>query len=395
MAQETQIVPYVPWTLALCKEKLQFEEAFAEDTHCALIRPLQPRLVEKIVDLLKETQTKDRKNPLGDFAVVETENGEFAFVMNWPPSWKTNGNNELKKKFAKIAIYDEAKAVAKNEPAGILLWIRPVRPYLKKRLEGKEATYYCAPSSELRSRTEVSSAHAPEVQGACKFYATSPDGVIHEEEKLEIMSEYMEDHSDELTGDIRDVLLFARGFEDLLGSYFIKDCKLQESCIKIFGQWAPNLRTKWYDQKTNMNLKKAQEPIQDWVQIPPSIRKQLTWRMQSKETDIDGNIAEGMCHECSKTIELCKCYCSREHRAINSSELTCACGSKNLKKTIFTYPANCANKTVAGKTSETIQCRDCKAILSVKTPEVKIAPRGAKRSAPPDHVPEWTKRRRK
>ena len=145
-SQETQIVPYVPWTLALRKEKLQFEEDFAEDTYCALIRPLmQPRLVEKIVELLKATQTKARDNPLGDFAVVETGNGEFAFVMNWPPSWRTNGKTELEKKFAGIAIYDEA--TAKNKPAGILLWIRPVRPYLKKRLEGKEATYYRAPSS--------------------------------------------------------------------------------------------------------------------------------------------------------------------------------------------------------------------------------------------------------
>ena len=77
---------------------MQFEEAFAEGTHCALIRPLmQPRLVEKIVELLKETQTKDRKNPLGDFAVVKTENGEFAFVMNWPPPWRTNGTSEPKK----------------------------------------------------------------------------------------------------------------------------------------------------------------------------------------------------------------------------------------------------------------------------------------------------------
>ena len=375
MAQETQIVPYVP--------KLQFEEAFAEGTHCALIRPLQPRLVEKIVELLKATQTKARDNPLGDFAVVETENGEFAFVMNWPPSWRTNGKTELENKFAGIAIYDEAtaKAGAKKEPAGILLWIRTVKPYLKKRLEGKEATYYRAPSTASDER--------------CKFYATSPDGVIHEEEKLEIMSEYMEAHSDDLTGEIEDILFFARGFEDLLGSYFVNACKLQEKCIEIFGQWAPNLRTKWYTRPENMHLKAAREPIQFWYQIPPSIRKQLTLRMQSKATDINGNIAEGMCYECSKKIEVCACYCSREHVAINSSELTCACGSKNLKKTIFTYPANCANKTVAGKTSETIQCRDCNAILSVKTPEVKIAPRGAKRSAPPDHVPEWTKRRKK
>ena len=90
MAQETQIVPYVP--------KLQFEEAFAEGTHCALIRPLQPRLVEKIVELLKETQTKARDNPLGDFAVVETENGEFAFVMNWPPLMENERQHRTQKK---------------------------------------------------------------------------------------------------------------------------------------------------------------------------------------------------------------------------------------------------------------------------------------------------------
>ena len=215
-------MPYVP--------KLQFEEAFAEGTHCALIRPLYSKLVEKIVELLKETQTKDRKNPLGDFAVVKTENGEFAFVMNWPPSWRTNGKRELEDKFEKIAIYDEAtaKAGAKKEPAGILLWIRTVKPYLKKRLEGKEATYYRAHSTASDER--------------CKFYAISPDGDIKDEEKLEIMSEYMEDHSDELTGEIEDILFFARGFEDLLGSYFKKDCTLQNSCIQIFGQWAPNLR---------------------------------------------------------------------------------------------------------------------------------------------------------
>ena len=85
MAQETQIVPYVPWTLALRKEKLQFEEAFAEGTHCALIRPLYSKLVEKIVELLKETQTKDRKNPLGDFAVVKTEKGELLSSWTAPP----------------------------------------------------------------------------------------------------------------------------------------------------------------------------------------------------------------------------------------------------------------------------------------------------------------------
>ena len=155
------------------------------------------------------------------------------------------------------------------------------------------------------------------------------------------------------------------------------------------------LAHKMIQRRENMQLKKAQEPIQEWVQIPPSIRKQLTWRMQSKETDIDGNIAEGMCHECSTKIEVCACYCSNEHHAKNSSELTCACGSKNLKTTRFTYPQRCLIPMLAGKTSETIACRDCNAILSVKTPEVKISPRGAKRSAPPDHVPEWTKRRKK
>ena len=64
MAQETQIVPYVPWTLALRKEKLQFEEAFAEGAYCALIkRLLQRRLVKEIVELLKTTQSKPRKSP--------------------------------------------------------------------------------------------------------------------------------------------------------------------------------------------------------------------------------------------------------------------------------------------------------------------------------------------
>jgi len=372
MAQETQIVPYVP--------KLQFEEAFAEGTHCALIRPLQPRLVEKIVDLLKETQTKDRKNPLGDFAVVETENGEFAFVMNWPPSWRTNGKTELENKFAGIAIYDEAKAVAKNEPAGILLWIRPVRPYLKKRLEGKEATYY----------------RAPEVQGACKFYATSPDGVIHEEEKLEIMSEYMEGHSDELTGEIEDVLLFARGFEDLLGSYFKKDCTLQNSCIDIFGQWAPNLRTKWYDQDENKPLQMAQEPIQKWFQVPPNIVKKLTFRMQPKLKDAMGNIAEGMCYECRKKTPLCVCYCSDKHQEVNTSAITCKCGSTKFKETITTFPLKWPIKHLAGKTSVSKFCLECKTLVYMKPPELPsgITFRGNKRGPPPDHVPEWTKRRK-
>jgi len=372
MAQETQIVPYVPWTLALRKEILQFEPG--EGTYCALIKPLKPGLTTEIAKFARELQNSDRENPLGTFAIVE-HNGVY-LVMNWPKSWYTNGYNEVRHKFEKIGVFE---ADACNKKSGILLWIRPMHEYLKKRLENEDAQIYIGNADGRHMQRQFYVMHA----------TTLPDEI-----KLEIMTGWGDD-SDELTGDIEDVLLFAKAFQELIGAYFSRDDKLQESCIKIFGMWAPNLRTKWYTSPENMHLKAAQEPIQFWYQIPPSIRKQLTGRMQSKATDIDGNIAEGMCHECSKKIDVCACYCSKEHHAKNSSELTCKCGSKNLKKTSFTYPANCANKVVAGKTSETIQCRDCTAILSVQTPEVKISPRGAKRSAPPDHVPEWTKRRKK
>ena len=51
--------------------KMQFEEAFAEGTYCALIKPLlQRRLVKEIAELLKTMQSETRKYPLGDFAVI-------------------------------------------------------------------------------------------------------------------------------------------------------------------------------------------------------------------------------------------------------------------------------------------------------------------------------------
>jgi hypothetical protein len=367
MAQETQMVPYVPWTLALRKEKLEFEPG--ENTYCALIKPLKLGLATEIATLAKGLQSSDRKNPLGTFAIVEQD--EVYLIMNYPKSWETNGLSMLQRHFAKIAIFDEAEA-RKNKCAGVLLSVRIMHDFLKRRLASADALIYVGANGVRH----FSAIHSP----------------LKDDIKLEIMTAWA---NDDLTGEVEDVIPFAKAFESLIGPYIKTDEKLQDNCIKIFGMWAPNLRTKWYTQPENMHLKAATEPIKFWYQIPPSIRKQLTGRMQSKATDINGNIAEGMCYECSKKIEVCECYCSREHSAINSSELTCACGSKNFTKTIFTYPANCANKTVAGKTSETIQCRDCKAILSVKTPEVKIAPRGAKRSAPPDHVPEWTKRRKK
>ena len=363
------LVPYVPWTLALRKEKLEFEPG--ENTYCALIKPLKLGLATEIATLAKGLQSSDRKTPLGTFAIVE-QNGVY-LIMNYPKSWETNGLSMLQRHFAKIAIFDEAEA-RKNKCAGILLSVRPMHDFLKRRLGSADALIYVGANGVRH----FSAIHSP----------------LGDDIKLEIMTAWA-DITDDLTGDVEDVILFAKAFEWLIGPYIQTDEKLQDKCIQIFGMWAPNLRTKWYTRPENMHLKAATEPIHSWCQIPPSIRKQLTSRMQSKETDINGNIAEGMCHECSKKVEVCECYCSKDHHAKNSSELTCACGSKNLKITSFTYPQRCLIPHLSGKTSKTIQCRDCGAILSMQTPEVKIAPRGAKRSAPPDHVPEWTKRRKK
>ena len=96
------LVPYVPWTLALRKEKMQFE-GVAEGTYCAFIKPLQPGLTTEIAKCARELQASSRANPLGTFAIVEHV-GVY-LVMNWPKAWYTNGTSLLKRHFAKIAIF--------------------------------------------------------------------------------------------------------------------------------------------------------------------------------------------------------------------------------------------------------------------------------------------------
>ena len=351
---------------------LQFEEGFGDSTHCALIKApehLRAGLVDKVVELARNLQTPSRKNPLGAFAVVSTDAGIF-WVMNWEGSWKTNGKREIETKLEQIAVYKKPRP---GNLAGLLLWVRPMQQYLKKRLEGKEVTY-ARPA-------------------APKFYGKRPEQ-LKAPEKLEIMSEYMEECK--LTGGIEDVLVFAQGFERLLGEYFQTDERLREKCIETFGQWAPNLRTKWYMDDKNMNLKKAHEPIQDWVQIPVIIRKKLTSRMLSKSQYVDGNIAEGMCLECGDKTEPGVGYCCVEHRAMNIAFTTCRCGSTNFEESRVTCPQNWPIEHLRGKVSITKICMGCRATVYVKPLDLfeGITLPGNKRSAAPDHVPLWTKRRK-
>ena len=166
---------------------LQFEEGFGDSTHCALIKapePLRAGLVDKVVELARNLQRPSRKNPLGAFAVVSTEDAGIFWVMNWEGSWKTNGKREIETKLEQIAVYKKPRP---GNLAGLLLWIRPMQQYLKKRLEGKEVTY-ARPA-------------------APKFYAKRPEQ-LHGLEKLEIMSEYMEEC--DLTGESKMSLYLPR-----------------------------------------------------------------------------------------------------------------------------------------------------------------------------------------
>ena len=138
-----------------------------------------------------------------------------------------------------------------------------------------------------------------------------------------------------------------------------------------------------------MPLKMAQEPMQEWYQIPPSIRKKLTTRTQSKSQDVDGNIAVGMCLECSIKTEPGVGYCCEEHKEMNKAFTTCRCGSTNLEESRVTFPQNWPIEHQRGKISITKTCMACRNIVYVKTPDMPagITPRGNKRTAAPDHVP--------
>ena len=363
------LVPYVPWTLALCKEKMQFE-GVGEGTYCAFFTPLQPGLATKIATFAKELQLSESyKYPLGTVGIAE-ENGVY-LVMNWPGTTLGNIHKELPKKLESIGIYDKAPKNPKDA-LGILGWIRPLFKYLHMRLEHADALVY----KKGQESFAVSSAR------------------INEEEKLEVMKEWNEDNSSELCQGIDDFVPFAKAFEDMFGTSYETDEKLRANCVEVFGKSSPELRTPWYKNPENADTSEASQPIQMMRQIPPRIRLKLIGRMQSKTTDAEGNIMEGICLECGDKTQQDFLYCSSRCFAFNNRIVACKCGSKNLNTSRMTFPMDHPVHTMRGKTSETVTCGDCKESLMTKCADMArgIFSRGIKRSAPEDHVPEWTKR---
>ena len=99
--------------------------------------------------------------------------------------------------------------------------------FLKRRLASADALIYVGANGVRH----FSAIHSP----------------LEDDIKLEIMTAWA---NDDLTGEVEDVIPFAKAFESLIGPYIKTDYKLQDNCIKIFGMWAPNLRTKLYKEDT-------------------------------------------------------------------------------------------------------------------------------------------------
>jgi hypothetical protein len=404
-----------------------------EGTYCAFIQPLVP-LREEIVETAKTL------NNIKDLAVLKQGDG-FYVVMNFTnDKLLDNLRRDVPKHFEAIGVFT-MKKLEGHEVKGIFRWLRNFHELLRDKL--------CGPP------------HAPKVlqdgEIVYPIHPLPPADVhvtklkqISDEEKLDILNnvdEWPDDLDDDLADAkcIEDFIPFSKAFEKLFG-YYKEDKTLQLECVKMFGKWAPSVRSKHTGPKNEY----LDQPVTHMKQIPPSIREKLSPRMQCK--------GPHLCPECGSPRNEASRYCSEKHEQVNN-KLVCPCGSTNVqeKRHKFTFETNeempnppegspgvytarrkdstePASETrsegdkhrwddvfwfgATGRDEKAAQkrdepepkrrrieerswseqvCMDCKKVLvydRVSFHSVENAGKPYERRANDDHVPEWTKRKR-
>ena len=354
-----------PLALTLPGEKMRFEEERREGTYCAFFNGLVPGVAHEI------RKAAQKLNLAGNVAVIE----HGYLVLNWKGQ-SSNLYSQLKDKLLKLNVgNDKAEGTA-----GKLMWIRPMKPYLKKRLETLMALVYPLDGT----------------------FWVHPPTKIDEEEKLETMKDWADEKRADLLGTAEDYVPFAEAFEELLGEYFpTDDHAMQNACVRIFGQCFPEMRTPWYKHKDNVDTQKAQEPIHDYRQIPPEVRVKVKGRMQPKDKDIEGVILEGACLECGDKIEAGAQYCVKadclQMKKLSECNSCPECGSENIRKTkeIRDYVV-CRGDDIQTRQGEFagIQCTDCNCPIYSKAPtRPGVWFRGTKRKRPEEPAPAWATRK--
>ena len=345
--------------ISLPGQMLQFEEKPGECTYCALFTELEDGVAHEI---RKAAQGLPLAGTVAfaKHGIIEREIQFGYLLVNWNGS-SSNFYTQLKDKLRRLNVSVEGGA-------GKLEWMRPMKPYLKKRLE-----------------TAMGLVYPPD--GAFWVHPTTH---ITEEEKLDAMKDWVEDA--DLRGTVEDYVPFAEAFERLLGTYFKDDVRMRLECAKTFGQCFPELRTTWYKHPKNVDTQEAQEPIQKYNQIPPEVRVNVEGRMQPKKKNREGAIIEGCCIECGRKADPGEQYCKKKDCQDFKKIFECKechhCGSSNLKRIGDTTQ-------MRQEDSITIQCNDCDHPIFYKMAgwtQRGIWMGGTKRKRPEEPVQEWATR---
>lgn len=274
-----------------------------EGTFCAFIQPLAP---------LKIVETAKNLNNIKNFAVVKK--GGFYIVMNFTTGkLLDNIRRDVPKHFEAIGVFT-MKKLEGHEVKGIFRWVRNFHELLRDKLQDGEIVY----------------PHPPLLPADVHVMKLKQ---VSDEEKLDILNnvdEWPDDLDDDLADAkcIEDFIPFSKAFEKLFG-YYKEDKTLQTECVKMFGKWAPEVRT----TSTGPNNEYADNTVTHMAQVPPAIREKLSPRMQCK--------GPHLCPECGKPRNEASMYCSQKHEQANN-KLVCPCGSTNVqwKQHKFTFETN-------------------------------------------------------
>jgi len=345
--------------IALPGKRLQFGEERRDCTYCAYFTELEDGVAHEI---RKAAQGLSLAGTVAfaKHGIIEREIQFGYLLVNWTGE-SQNLYKQLKERLRRLNVSSEGGA-------GKLVWIRPMKPYLKKRLETANALVYPLDGT----------------------FWMHPSTQSEKEEKLEAMQDWAEDV--DLTGTAEDYVPFAEAFEQLFGEYYKDDARMQQACVKTFGQCFPEMRTTWYKHPENINTQKAQEPIQEYKQIPPEVRVKVKGRMQPKDKDREGAIIQGCCIECGRKADPGEQHCNKKDcqnfKRIFEVKDCHHCGSSNIKK-IGDTTRMCQEESI------TIQCNDCMHPIFYKFPgwTKGIWMGGKKRKRPEEPVQEWTTRK--
>jgi len=180
--------------LTLPGQKLQFEDERRDCTYCAYFTDLQDGVAHDIRKAAQGLKLVGNVAFAGH-SIIEREIGEIKrgfLVLNWNGK-SSNIYSQLKDRLQKLHV------IIEGGTGGKLVWIRPMKPYLKKRLESTVALVY-----------------PPD--GTFWVHPAHKGTKIKDEEKLEAMHDWVEDSRGDLLGTSEDYVPFAEWFSSSSGN---------------------------------------------------------------------------------------------------------------------------------------------------------------------------------